>query len=522
MGYSVVSFEKEINRIIDAQKEEESIWTTISESKDKPRGTSIPALYSVFYKFIQNPSTVSVDTFKRMIDTDETFGAGVDFLTTALASRLGKYQHKSQEITERVNNMLDGIDGGWYNKVKEMLSACWAGFYVGEKVWANTENGWVIDRIVALPPSSILFEVDYEGRIEPDGILQYQRNVNPWGTNQNFNFMGGLFSSGFTMSGGLPFGSLKVDPFAKMGDMTYPIRNANSFMYLSVRIPRDKCVHFAFDSQGKMGNPYGRSILRRGFNAYVAKAQIVQMMLRALDRKGTPLLIVYAAPNATVRDPQKANTASNRGRNVGMDAARSVSQVMGNIHNDSVVTLPGKKGQIYEVDSIPMDANADQFIEAIQYFDRAALRAMLIPSLVFSSGDGSGSFALGQEHSKTWDKICDGYLEGLKQTAISQVVEPYLMYNFPESAWRKDGLGSFMKRDLTQDERDKETDNIEKAVNMGILDLTDLNDYNTAREKFGFEAKDTVPESVSNPAEELDEDGSPVEGEEDEPEPKKD
>src|ERR1019366_5362491 len=109
-----------------------------------------------------------------------------------------------------------------------------------------------------------------------------------------------------------------------------------------------------------------------------------------------------AAPNATVRDPNKAVAGNNKGRNAGMDAGRQASQVFANIHNDSVVTLPGKKGQIYEVDVVPMDANADQFITVIQHFDRAMLRAMLIPALIFSSGDGSGSFALGHEHANTW------------------------------------------------------------------------------------------------------------------------
>ena len=64
------------------------------------RGTPIPALYNQFYRFIANPSSVSVETFKRMIDTDDTIGSGVDFLTTALAARLGRYEHPSKEITE--------------------------------------------------------------------------------------------------------------------------------------------------------------------------------------------------------------------------------------------------------------------------------------------------------------------------------------------------------------------------------------------------------------------------------------
>ena len=92
------------------------------------RGTSIPALFSQFYKFIQNPSSVSVETFKRMVDTDDTVGSGMDFLTTCLAARIGRYTHKSKEITQWVNETLEEIDGGWVNALKEMLSATWAGY----------------------------------------------------------------------------------------------------------------------------------------------------------------------------------------------------------------------------------------------------------------------------------------------------------------------------------------------------------------------------------------------------------
>src|ERR1700742_3429092 len=66
-------------------------------------GTSIPAYFSQFYKFIQNPSTVSVQTLKRMIDTDDTIGSGIDFLITCLAARIGEYQHPSEEITKFVH-----------------------------------------------------------------------------------------------------------------------------------------------------------------------------------------------------------------------------------------------------------------------------------------------------------------------------------------------------------------------------------------------------------------------------------
>jgi hypothetical protein len=222
----------------------------------KQRGKPIPALFSLFYKFVQNPSSVSLETYKRMIDTDDTIGPGVDFLTSCLSSRLGRYQHPNPDITKWVNDRLDEVNGGWKNVVKEILSASWSGFCVAEKVWANTDNGFVVQKVVPLPPTTILFETERTGDLTPDGILQYQRNWNPVAMGYGIGYFGGMVTSGFGFVGG----DAKPDPFARFGDLPFPMRTANSYNYLCIRIPTQKCVHYAFDASGKFGNPYGRAL----------------------------------------------------------------------------------------------------------------------------------------------------------------------------------------------------------------------------------------------------------------------
>ena len=263
------------------------------EDLEKMRGTPIPALFNIFFKFIQNPSTVSIETFKRMIDCDDTIGSGVNFLTTLLAARLGTYQHDNEEITKWVNKALTMVDGGFHQMIMELLSASWAGFSVQELGWANTHHGFIVERFVTMPPATLLFEVDRVGKLTPDGILQYQRNYNP-----ALLGGGGLFGSGFTGAfAGTDQG--RPDPLAKFGDLAFPIRVANTFSYMSIRIPTQKCIHYAFDAGGKFGNPYGKSLLRRAYSWYVQKYAFMQMLAIALDRKGTPLQVVFTDPNST-------------------------------------------------------------------------------------------------------------------------------------------------------------------------------------------------------------------------------
>jgi hypothetical protein len=461
------------------------------------RGTPIPALFNQFYKYIQNPSSISVETYKRMTDTDDTIGSGLDFLTTCLAARLGRYEHPNKDITEWINDRLDEIEGGWTNAVKQIFSAVWAGFSVTEKVWANTEKGFVPKKLVTLPPSTLLFETDRVGDITEDGILQYQRNYNPalFGTGSSYLF-------GFTgFSSGQGPGVGRVDAFAKMGDLPFPLRTANTYSYLSIRIPRIKCIHYAFDAQGQFGNPYGRSMLRRAYKWYVMKDAFLQMLAVALDRKGTPLTVVFADPNTTLIDPRKATVGvSNKGKNVGIRADQAAQEAFRNIHNDTTIILPGKKGQTYDLVFSPSDANTQGFIESINLCNKGLMRALLIPSLIFTSGDGSGSFALGQEHAKTFDKVLDSMLAGFQQAFIDQLIKDMIAYNFPKEVWQEEGFGKFSKREMSQDEIQKELEAVKTAFDMGAVDINDLKDLNKVRDMVSFDERDTP---IENPMQDL-------------------
>jgi hypothetical protein len=459
----------------------------------KERGTTIPALFSTMYKFIQNPSSVSVETYKRMIDTDDTIGSGVDFLTTCLAARLGKYVHPNKQLAAWVNDRLDGIEGGWFNVVKEMLSAVWAGFAVAEKVWKNDDtHGFVIGKVVTLPPTTIMFETERTGELTADGILQYQRNWNPMALGTGIGYFGGLVSVGY---GFLATGDARPDAFAKFGDMPFPMRMSNSFNYLSIRIPKDKVIHYSNDAQGKFGNPYGRSLLRRAYKYYVLKDSILQMLAVALDRKGTPLTIVYADPNTTLIDDTKAaaNGGGNqRGKRVGIRADEAARNAFANVHNDTVMILPGKKGQIFDTDFVPQDANSEAFISSLDFCNKSIMRALLIPSLIFGNGDGSGSYALGQEHAKTFLKIIDGQLAGLEDVLKQQLVAELIAYNWPQEMWKKEGLGSFSRNDFSEENLERLSRIWETAINTGVIDSTDLQDVNRMREQLGFPERQNI------------------------------
>lgn len=454
------------------------------------RGTPIPALFNQYYPFVQNPSTISVDTFKRMVDTDDTIGSGVDFLVSCLAARMGRYQHEDEEITKFVNDAIGKVEGGFHNSLKEMLSSTWAGFSVSEMQWKDDPDfGFFVRRFITMPPMTLLFEMTRSGELTEDGILQYQKNWNPLIQGSGFGYSSAALGSGLGMPG---FGG-KNDALGRLGDMPFPLRSPNPFNLLCLRIPKQKCVHMSFDAQGKFGSPYGRSLLRRIYKYYVIKDALLQMLVVALNRKGTPLTLVYADPNTTLESPKRNPTGANpkgmRGRGTRADAA--ARDAFKNVNNDSVIFLPGKKGEIYEVDKLDVQANASDFISALDFCNKSILRGLLVPSLIFGNGDGTGSYSLGQEHAKTFDKILDSMLVGAKSELINSYVKPLIAYNFPEAKWKGKDMGDFSKRTLSAEEIQKEADTYEKGVNIGVIDAMDLGDLNKMRDTMGFEPRKT-------------------------------
>jgi hypothetical protein len=70
-------------------------------------------------------------------------------------------------------------------------------------------------------------------------------------------------------------------------------------------------------------------------------------------------------------------------------------------------------------------------------------------------------------------------------------VRDILLLNYPKSEWEKDGLGSFSKRELSQDEIAKEMETFERGINAGVIDQGDLNDLNQMRDSIGFSERTT-------------------------------
>ena len=420
-----------------------------------------------------------------MLDTDETLSAGVNFMNLAMIARFGQYTHPIPEIQKFVRKALDEMEGSWHESLDEMFSAEWAGFSVTEQVWKFDPDfdgvpAFVPKKLVTYAPLTLVFAVNRHGDVLPDGIYQYQRFHNTFMNSYVYGLVNGELD-GF-----------RPDLFSAQGDFPYPIRIAADLTYLTVKIPQDHVIHLKGSSTGKFNSPYGKSKFRAIYKNWVSKDAFLKMWLIAADRKGTPLIVGWAKPNDTVLQQNQKPNHNHEGAKKKLRSDQAMAATFKTIHNSSFIVLPGKKDEDYSVEAIQVQGDMNIFKDAVEYFNKAEMRGLLIPSLVLSNGDGVGSNALGQEHAKVFNKILDGVSKPYKQGILFQFIRKIIAYNFPEKLWRKHGLGDFIHEEFDPEVMEKLANIFRTLCETGFMSPEDQNDMNEVRQKMNLKPKMAV------------------------------
>jgi hypothetical protein len=449
------------------------------EQEQVQMGTAVPQLYGSLSRFIANPSTVSVETFKRMLDTDETLNSCVNFMNLAMIARFGDYIHPVPKIQAFVRKALEQMEGSWHENLDEMFSAEWSGFSVTEQIWKYEKDfdgapAFLPKKLITYAPLTMVFAVNRHGEVLPDGIFQYQRFHQTFMNSYVYGIRNGDLD-GF-----------RPDLYASIGDYPYPIRISADLTYLTVKIPKDKVIHLRGSSTGKFDSPYGRSRFRALYKNWIAKDAFLKMWIIAADRKGTPLLVGWAAPNDTVlQQNQRGDDPLNPGQKM-MRADMAMAETFKKIHNSSFVVLPGRKDEEYSLEAIQTQGDMNIFKDAIEYYNKAIMRGMLIPPLVMSSGDGGGSYSLGQEHHKIFRQSVDGSLKPYKQGILTQFIQKIIAYNFPENEWRRQGLGDFIVEEFDPDVMEKLANIYRTLTESGYMTPEDQSDMDQVRQKMNL------------------------------------
>ena len=401
-------------------------------------GTAIPYLYNLYSDLIVNPSSVSVSEFQKMVYSQPVISVALTLINNLVKNEIGQYQHQNKKYAEFINKMLRSMNRPFDALVTDMLTALWAGFYVGEKKYESDGRYIIIKDVEPRPAQSILYRVDSQGHLKEDGIIQYYFN-NLWtgyGNLLAFNAVG-------------PTGNQTPNPYARLGDFDYPWRTVWAQPIGTVIIPRSKCVHFAYKGLDGLDSPYGRSLLRAAYDSYLVRAEMTKITRNAANFKASPVPVV-------VVNPDQAN--NDQGQTAMEDIAHSLSTLGSAPEDNPYLLLLGKLNESVWVDNIDSTANLNDLIAVCKYFDSQMLLACLFQGDLMGLSD-KGSYALGETQQDLVGRNITAIVDMVKNCIIEQVVKPTLQVNFDE----QDDFGTF-----------EMTDNVAEDVALNLDKLNTL------------------------------------------------
>lgn len=319
--------------------------------------------------WLQNPDEIRLETYKRMVDTDETVATGVEFLALAATSRLGEYvNEKHPEAQEFIRQALEGMRGSFALVVFELLeTAFWAGHAVAEIVVDYRDGAFWPREVVVLNPMTYVLKAD--------------------------------------LSGGPRHGQLETVTQWPATTWEAPL-------------PAEKVLHLAHRS--RWGNPYGTSRLRRAYKSWFIKDRTLQAWGLTMERYGTPLAVVRAKnPGTTVLGPD--------GRM--QQKSDYLLGVLQNLVNSSGMVIDLEEA----IEFLQSNRDVGSDFQTIQnHLNRMVMRSLLVPALVFENTE-TGSYSLGMTHFDVFLLGLESILQEVTEVLLEHFIRPILTWNFGEN-----------------------------------------------------------------------------------------
>lgn len=172
----------------------------------------------------------------------------------------------------------------------------------------------------------------------------------------------------------------------------------------------DKFIHYVY--QREFDNPYGKSELNTGvYRAWWSKSALIKFWNIYLERFGMPTVVgTYPAQMAGLKDDLKS--------------------VLKNIQAKTSITVP--EGVVMSLLDGGRGSGESGYETAIQYYNTAIARKMLIPDLLGFSGDqtSGGSYALGKEHFGIFYSIIEHIRREVERLVNKEIILPLVAWNF--------------------------------------------------------------------------------------------
>lgn len=443
---------------------------TFKKILDSQVGTSIPTFFGQLSQLVVNPSNINVGILSRMIDTDDTISSSVEFKSLMVLSKIGDYHHENQKIKSFVNDFLQKLERPtWQETLEGILTGMSFGYSVSEIVWGIDKNlNKVPVKIPTYHPATICFEVNDNGHIVDDGVIQF--------TSQ--------FSVGNNPNNYIPsqkYGYKVKNPFETPFDRLMPRRIPFMNNFYLVRIPRNKVIHYIYRFGQAFGSPYGKTPVRTAHLLWQLKNFLLKQMGVGAKRKNSPLLWGTAPQGMNkVGVPNPDGSISQK------SPAEALMDILSRIENDdAVVTGPENAG--YKISAIMNQIELNGYTDTINQLNTWIFRCFLLPSLVMTDGS-AGSRALGDKHFQIVDQIASSEANNVSKAIISDLIRPAIEANFGE----QDDYGKFNERPRNIEEREKLSRIFTDLANSGWMSPSNKDDRAYVRSSLNLNEDSSV------------------------------
>lgn len=395
------------------------------------------------YGFFGHPEYLRLAEYERALTTDETIGAGIEFLKLSILASMGPYWHPNPKVVDFVNENFSRMRGSYKAAMGELaMSALWAGFGVSETVYKSEEGKVWINYIANYNPRTITMYVNKNGQLTQGETPAF-----------NVAFKTGIWQD---RMGGAP-----------------------------VQLPLQRCCLVSHNK--RYNNYYGESAIKRIYKNWRLKEAVLEMWNVALDRYGTP--VVYAVvPNGLtggqIQDPLAPG---------GVRAetfADSTEGAIANIHTGTglVITNPTADASQIKLGTLTTGNNfGGAFEEAIRHYNKMIFRGLLIPALLLNENErgnlGSGGATV--IHFEVYKMVLNELYQELIEPFVEQILGPLIRINFGDP-----NPGRFEHSPWDPATMEVMSNIFDKMVMVGAIDNTDINDINMMRAKIGIDVMD--------------------------------
>lgn len=370
-----------------------------------------------WHDYIINMDQVGILDYQRMVRTDETVSAGIEFITLTAMARLGDYYHPtSKRITKFIRKALRRIKGGWKKALRQIIRTSQvAGFSVTEKVWTDD-----IDSPGEKPGWSESFEgEDHSGSAQTEEVWAEDSDSADSESDDSAPTVDRIRWWIYKLITLNPLDvvfRLYLDNSLKHGEVKEAIQHYGcGGSEKEAVISRAKIILLSHNEEFQ--DPFGRSRLGPAWKNWYLKDVLLKSWGGALRR--------YAGPIAVAETTDTENSllgSLHAGKSRGEVILAMLQKLSG---GGALVLQPGEKVMFQELAS----SIGKDFEGCIGYLNRMILRALLIPMLVLESSDG-GSDALGEKHWEFFLGTMESLLDEVEQVLIEDLIKPLVAYNF--------------------------------------------------------------------------------------------